>query len=60
MKYYSVLSAVLLPAVAFAQSGVVGTPTGFASGVTGGGSATAAAPSDIAELEDWLTDATPR
>ncbi|KAH7418856.1 pectin lyase [Cadophora sp. MPI-SDFR-AT-0126] len=33
---------------------------GFATGVTGGGSATAAAPSDIAQLKTWLADSTAR
>ncbi|KAL3418765.1 pectin lyase [Phlyctema vagabunda] len=40
--------------------GVVGTPQGFASGTTGGGSATPAYPSDIAQLKSWLTDSTAR
>lgn len=43
-----------------AQTGVVGSATGFASGVTGGGNAKAAAPADIDELEAWLTDDEPR
>lgn len=38
----------LSPSLAAAQ--VVGTAHGFATGVTGGGSAKAAAPSDIAQL----------
>lgn len=33
---------------------------GFATGVSGGGSATAAAPSDTAQLKSWLADSTPR
>lgn len=41
-------------------AGVVGTPSGFASGTAGGGDATPAAPRDIAELTEWLTDDTPR
>ncbi|ETS85384.1 pectin lyase F [Pestalotiopsis fici W106-1] len=47
-----------LPLQALAQ--VTGTATGFATGVTGGGDATPAIPSDTAELEEWLTDDTPR
>ncbi|CAH0017087.1 unnamed protein product [Clonostachys rhizophaga] len=39
---------------------VVGEAEGFASGVTGGGSATAQTPADITELTKWLTDSTPR
>ncbi|KAJ5361251.1 hypothetical protein N7541_002095 [Penicillium brevicompactum] len=45
----------------YAQAaGVSGTPIGFASGTTGGGSAAAAVPRDIAELTKWLSDSTPR
>jgi len=40
--------------------GVVGKAEGFASGVTGGGSATPQYPKDITELTTWLTDATAR
>ncbi|KAF2827054.1 pectin lyase-like protein [Ophiobolus disseminans] len=40
--------------------GVVGKAQGFATGVTGGGSATAQYPKDLKELSSWLTDATPR
>ena len=36
--------------------GVVGTPVGFGTGITGGGSAAPAYPSDIAQLKSWLTD----
>ena len=39
---------------------VVGTAEGFATGVTGGGTATPQYPKDITELTSWLTDATPR
>lgn len=39
---------------------VVGKPEGFASGTTGGGSATCAIPSSVAELKTWLTDSTAR
>ncbi|KAE8151656.1 pectin lyase fold/virulence factor [Aspergillus avenaceus] len=55
----SVLAAALLSASASAD-GVVGSAFGFASGTTGGGSAAAAAPADIKELKEWLTDSTPR
>ncbi|KAK1143440.1 hypothetical protein N8T08_006768 [Aspergillus melleus] len=41
-------------------AGVTGTAFGMATGTTGGGSATPAAPSDIAQLESWLADDTPR
>ncbi|KAB2572848.1 putative pectin lyase a precursor protein [Lasiodiplodia theobromae] len=53
-------AAFFLPALVAAQSGVVGTPSGFATGVTGGGDASPAAPSDVAELISWLEDETPR
>lgn len=49
----------LLSAYANAD-GVQGTAFGFASGTTGGGDATPAAPSSIAELKSWLGDDTPR
>ncbi|KAF2627998.1 polysaccharide lyase family 1 protein [Macroventuria anomochaeta] len=39
---------------------VIGKPEGFASGTTGGGSATCAIPSSVAELKTWLTDSTAR
>jgi pectin lyase len=39
---------------------VVGKPEGFASGTTGGGSATCAIPSSVAQLKTWLTDSTAR
>lgn len=39
---------------------VVGSPVGFASGATGGGSATPQYPDNIAQLTSWLTDSTPR
>ncbi|KAK6532170.1 hypothetical protein TWF694_003330 [Orbilia ellipsospora] len=57
MKFYSLIP-ILLPALAECQA--VGKPFGFATGVTGGGSATPAAPSDITQLKSWLADATPR
>lgn len=40
--------------------GVVGTAEGFATGVTGGGSATPQYPKDITELTTFLTDSTAR
>ena len=43
-----------------AAVGVVGKPVGFATGTTGGGTATPAYPSNIAQLKTWLTDSTPR
>ncbi|RDW82267.1 putative pectin lyase F [Coleophoma cylindrospora] len=55
----AVLVASLLTASSHA-AGVTGSPAGFASGTTGGGSAVAAAPSDIAELKLWLSDAEAR
>lgn len=39
---------------------VVGSASGFASGVTGGGSATPVTPADITELVSYLTDDEPR
>lgn len=39
---------------------VVGTPSGFATGTTGGGNAKPTIPKDNAQLVEWLTDATPR
>ncbi|KAF2138620.1 polysaccharide lyase family 1 protein [Aplosporella prunicola CBS 121167] len=57
MQYRAISSALLLALLspaAYAQ--VVGTPTGFAAGTTGGGSAEAAAPADIKELAEWLSD----
>ncbi|KAL0259876.1 hypothetical protein SLS55_005616 [Diplodia seriata] len=36
--------------------GVVGSPEGFGSGTTGGGSATPAYPSSTTELQSWLED----
>ncbi|KAH8831552.1 putative pectin lyase precursor [Flagelloscypha sp. PMI_526] len=43
-------------------TGVValGTPFGYAAGVTGGGSATTQTPSSAAELKSWLEDTTTR
>ncbi|PYH31427.1 polysaccharide lyase family 1 protein [Aspergillus neoniger CBS 115656] len=50
----------LLGASVQAAQGVTGSPFGFASGTTGGGDATPAAPSDISQLKTWLSDSTPR
>ncbi|KIY72357.1 polysaccharide lyase family 1 protein [Cylindrobasidium torrendii FP15055 ss-10] len=49
-------------AVVFAPLAVtaVGTPFGQAAGTTGGGSATPATPSSLAELTTWLSDSTAR
>lgn len=55
-----VASASLFGASAQAAQGVVGTPFGFASKATGGGNAVPAAPSDINQLKEWLSDSTPR
>ncbi|RYP42982.1 hypothetical protein DL770_011903 [Monosporascus sp. CRB-9-2] len=52
--------AALLAAPSFSLAQVVGTPYGFAAGVTGGGNATPQTPADIKELADWLADDTPR
>ncbi|KAJ5644443.1 hypothetical protein N7507_010454 [Penicillium longicatenatum] len=56
----SLLAAVVLLGTTVQATGVSGTAVGFATGTTGGGDATAAAPSDITELTEWLTDSTPR
>ncbi|KAJ5541829.1 hypothetical protein N7494_006905 [Penicillium frequentans] len=56
----SLLAAVVLLGATVQATGVSGTALGFATGTTGGGDATAAAPSDITELTEWLTDSTPR
>ncbi|GAQ02702.1 probable pectin lyase E [Aspergillus lentulus] len=58
------MKAITLAIVCFASTvtaaGVTGTAFGMATGTTGGGSATPAAPSDIAQLESWLEDDVPR
>lgn len=41
-------------------AGVTGSPVGFATGTTGGGSATPVYPSTIKELTAYLTDSSPR
>lgn len=56
----SLLAFACVARLVAAQAGVVGSPSGFASGVTGGGDATPAAPADIDELVSWLTDDEPR
>ncbi|KAG8775309.1 hypothetical protein FRC16_004852, partial [Serendipita sp. 398] len=38
----------------------IGTPLGFGSSTTGGGSATAATPTSNAQLVSWLSDSTAR
>jgi pectin lyase len=43
-----------------AAYGVKGKPEGFATGVTGGGSAPCKVPSSVAELTTWLTDSVTR
>ncbi|KAF7125593.1 hypothetical protein CNMCM5793_001832 [Aspergillus hiratsukae] len=50
--------SLLLALQAYAR--VTGSPSGFAAGTTGGGSATPAAPSSLDELVLWITDDTPR
>ncbi|KAM0327409.1 hypothetical protein ACHAQA_005695 [Verticillium albo-atrum] len=59
MQFQSILLALAAATAASAQA-VVGTAYGFATGVTGGGSAAAAAPSSVDELVQWLSDDTPR
>ncbi|RSM04299.1 hypothetical protein CEP52_006931 [Fusarium oligoseptatum] len=51
---------VLLGGISSSLCQVVGSPYGFAKGVTGGGNATPKKPKDIAELKSWLADDTPR
>lgn len=57
--FFSSLFALTAASAVAAQS-VSGTAYGFATGVTGGGSVTAAAPSDADELAEWLSDDTAR
>lgn len=45
-------AAVVLPRT----TTVTGTPEGFGAGTTGGGSATPAIPSSVAQLKEWLMD----
>jgi pectate lyase len=56
----SLLAAVALLGATVSASGVSGTAFGFATGTTGGGSASPASPSDTTQLTEWLTDSTPR
>ncbi|KAF9890108.1 hypothetical protein FE257_006269 [Aspergillus nanangensis] len=57
---HSLLAATALFSASARAQGVVGQPFGFAAGATGGGDAVPAAPSDPAELAEWLADDTPR
>ncbi|KAK7408460.1 hypothetical protein QQX98_009387 [Neonectria punicea] len=59
MRFQSA-SIILAAASAASAQSVVGTAYGFATGVTGGGDATAAAPSSVEELASWLSDDTAR
>jgi pectin lyase len=53
------VSAVIL--FSFPKSALsFGTPFGLATGTTGGGNATPAVPSSLAQLTTWLSDNTPR
>ncbi|KAL4883143.1 pectin lyase fold/virulence factor [Aspergillus karnatakaensis] len=54
--FYTLLSIGLRAA----NAQVKGTAFGFATGTTGGGSATPATPSSLAQLKQWITDSTPR
>ncbi|OTA36925.1 hypothetical protein BTJ68_03750 [Hortaea werneckii EXF-2000] len=56
----SLLSLALASLLAQSNAQVTGSASGFAAGVTGGGDATPATPADIDELNEWLTDDTPR
>ncbi|KAF7131427.1 hypothetical protein CNMCM5793_004598 [Aspergillus hiratsukae] len=59
----AIILATLCLASSVAAAGVAGTAFGMATGTTGGGSATPAAPSNIAQdhiLESWLADDSPR
>ncbi|KAF9890107.1 hypothetical protein FE257_006268 [Aspergillus nanangensis] len=60
MRKHTLLLSLFGLAVSPAQAQVKGTAFGFATGTTGGGSATAAAPSSLAQLKQWITDSTPR
>lgn len=54
------LAAIAALVSAVSAQSVVGSPYGFASGVTGGGDAEASTPSSAEELAEWLSDDTPR
>ncbi|KAJ5591387.1 hypothetical protein N7450_005359 [Penicillium hetheringtonii] len=56
----SLVAALALLGATAQAAGVSGKAFGFATGTTGGGSASPASPSDTAELTSWLTDSTPR
>lgn len=56
--YYA--AAILAAVSSTVAQSVKGTAYGFATGVTGGGDATAAAPSSADELAQWLSDSTAR
>ncbi|PWY66740.1 pectin lyase D [Aspergillus heteromorphus CBS 117.55] len=56
MKYAVAFSAIAALAARAAAVGVSGTPEGFASSATGGGSATAVYPSTTSELVSYLGD----
>lgn len=58
--FRSLLAATALFSTYASAEGVQGNAFGFASGTTGGGDASPAAPSSIAELKTWLSDDTPR
>ncbi|KAL1635413.1 hypothetical protein SLS58_010275 [Diplodia intermedia] len=52
----SIAISLLVFALRACAVGVVGSPEGFGSGTTGGGSATPAYPSSTTELQSWLED----
>lgn len=56
MKSFALLCAALISGAAAAAVAVNGAAEGFAEGVTGGGSATAAYPNTIDELVSYLGD----
>ncbi|KAL4770730.1 pectin lyase fold/virulence factor [Aspergillus nidulans var. acristatus] len=56
----AVLSTLFAFLLRSASAQVVGTPSGFAAGTTGGGNATPQTPSSLDELVEWITDDTPR
>ncbi|KAJ5141057.1 uncharacterized protein N7443_010972 [Penicillium atrosanguineum] len=60
VPHKSLLAVVALLGATVSASGVSGTAFGFATGTTGGGSASPASPSDTAQLTEWLSDSTPR
>ncbi|KAF5026907.1 hypothetical protein F66182_937 [Fusarium sp. NRRL 66182] len=57
---FELASLLLAAASSVSAQAVVGKAYGFASGVTGGGDAKAAAPSSVEELGQWLSDDEPR